>query len=134
MNLLLARNLPILRRSPLKSSSFNSSSSSSSFSLRSSFLDFFSSCHGHLVVPSSSVVPHGHDRSLTFTNAGMCQFKGAILGLGPPPPAPRAANAQKCVRMSDLGAVGQDGHHHTFFEMLGTWSFGDYFKEKACRY
>jgi len=74
-------------------------------------------------------MPH-NDPTLTFVNAGMCQFKGAILGTDAPPDK-RVANAQKCIRMSDLSVVGRDGSHHTFFEMLGAWSFNDYFRQEA---
>ncbi len=115
----------------------SSSSLTSGSSVRRAFLDFYSSSHRHRVVPSASVAPHA-DPSLAFTNAGMNQFKSCILHpeAAPAPPAPRVANSQKCIRLggrhNDLEAVGHDGSHHTFFEMLGTWSFGDYFKEKAC--
>jgi alanyl-tRNA synthetase len=74
-------------------------------------------------------MPH-NDPTLAFVNAGMCQFKAAILG-SEPPVAARATNAQKCIRMADLKEVGVDGHHQTFFEMLGAWSFGDYFRREA---
>ena len=100
--------------------------------IRQQFLDFFES-KGHTVVPSAPMVVK-NDPTLMFTNAGMNQFKDIFLG-NSAPKTKRAADSQKCLRVSgkhnDLEAVGHDGRHHTMFEMLGNWSFGDYFKEEA---
>lgn len=104
----------------------------SSKQIRQAFLDFFAS-KGHQVVASSSLVPHG-DPTLLFTNAGMNQFKDVFLGFDKRAYT-RAATAQKCVRAggkhNDLENVGYTARHHTFFEMLGNFSFGDYFKRDA---
>ncbi len=100
--------------------------------IRKSFLDFFQSKQ-HLVVPSAPIVVK-NDPTLMFTNAGMNQFKDVFLGNNPRK-APRVTDIQKCLRVSgkhnDLEEVGRDTYHHTMFEMMGNWSFGDYFKEDA---
>ena len=103
--------------------------------IRQSFVDFFEE-RGHKHYPSAPLVPHG-DATLLFTNAGMVPFKDFFLGLDKPP-SPRAVSAQKCMRVSgkhnDLENVGPSPRHHTFFEMLGNFSFGDYFKDEAIEF
>ena len=101
--------------------------------IRQQFIDFFADKHGHTFVPSSPVVPH-NDPTLMFTNSGMVQFKDVFTGLETRPYS-RATTSQKSVRAggkhNDLDNVGYTARHHTFFEMLGNFSFGDYFKDVA---
>src|SRR5688500_2141461 len=100
--------------------------------IRKTFLDFFAST-GHVIVPSAPMVVK-NDPTLMFNNSGMAPFKDIFLG-NAPIKHPRVADTQKCLRVSgkhnDLEEVGVDTYHHTMFEMLGNWSFGDYFKEEA---
>ena len=109
-----------------------------SHEIRAAFLDFFAE-HGHEKQRSASLVPDEADQTLLFTNAGMVQFKKVFLGLEDPPGGRRrATTSQKCVRAggkhNDLEQVGHTARHHTFFEMLGNFSFGDYFKRDAIRF
>src|SRR5690349_9962428 len=106
-----------------------------SAAIRKAFLDFFAS-NAHQIVPSAPIVVK-NDPTLMFTNAGMNQFKDYFLG-NKKAENPRVADTQKCLRVSgkhnDLEEVGVDTYHHTMFEMLGNWSFGDYFKKEAIQY
>ncbi|XP_026673811.1 alanine--tRNA ligase, mitochondrial isoform X3 [Ceratina calcarata] len=104
--------------------------------IRNEFLDYFKKDLSHNFVRSSPVISF-NDHTVAFVNAGMNQFKGVFLDYYDAP-GTKVTNSQKCIRITgkhnDLNTVGNDSYHHTFFEMLGNWSFGDYFKEEACRY
>ena len=99
--------------------------------IRKKFLEFFKNKHNHLIYPSSSLIPD--NPTVLLTTAGMAQFIPIFLGYEKPPTPPRVATVQKCARAggkdSDIENVGRTPRHHTFFEMLGNFSFGDYFKQ-----
>jgi alanyl-tRNA synthetase len=101
--------------------------------IREAFLTFFATRHGHRILPSASLIPS--NPTVLLTPAGMLPFVPVFMGVEPPPTPPRAVSSQKCARVSgkasDLSYVGRTMRHHTFFEMLGNFSFGDYFKEQA---
>ncbi|KAI4494391.1 hypothetical protein M0802_008883 [Mischocyttarus mexicanus] len=123
--------MPMLLRSHCTKSMYKSSNV-----IRKEFLEYFTKELQHDIIHSSPVSLL-NDHSTAFVNAGMNQFKGIFLGHYDPP-STRVVNSQKCIRVggkhSDLNIVGNDTYHHTFFEMLGNWSFGDYFKKESCRY
>nr|XP_033324410.1 alanine--tRNA ligase, mitochondrial [Megalopta genalis] len=127
-------NVTLLNR--LYSSNTSNSIKWNSRLIRNEFLNYFKDNLEHTFIRSSPVTPL-NDSSIPFVNAGMNQFKGIFLNYYDPP-ATKVTNSQKCIRISgkhnDLSIVGNDTYHHTFFEMLGNWSFGDYFKEEACLY
>ncbi|KAK9309871.1 hypothetical protein QLX08_000669 [Tetragonisca angustula] len=104
--------------------------------VRNEFLEYFEKDLGHTFIRSSPVISL-NDRTVAFVNAGMNQFKGIFLDYYDPP-AMKVTNSQKCIRIggkhNDLNTAGNDSYHHTFFEMLGNWSFGSYFKKEACHY
>ncbi|KAL6217968.1 hypothetical protein ACLB2K_011185 [Fragaria x ananassa] len=101
-------------------------------SIRRRFLKFFAS-QGHEVLPSASLVPRPDDPTVLLTTAGMLQFKPIFLG-HEERKVPRATTSQRCIRLKDVENVGRTSRHHTFFEMLGNFSFGDYFKREAIRW
>src|SRR5690606_15676022 len=125
------RAAPTIRPSPMPAQD-QTSTRPSTADLRRDFLEFFAS-RGHAIVPSAPLVP-ANDPTLLFTNSGMVQFKDVFLGAEKPRHV-RAADVQRCLRAggkhNDLDQVGYTARHHTFFEMLGNWSFGDYFKKDA---